>query len=179
MLPPWFQAPLGARMVSRHFQFINSGGAFEVHLHLDSKDGRRVPTGCQTILTHARVSMMFVNPAPAIENVLWDDSNLVGWDIWSPQQGELTPRLPFAWNAATSDYASTRDLAEQNGIVATESPPLVAPIVLTEGHQAFVRGTVSATGDRIMVTGWVAGFVMPVVNDVPGNRRFFTEERRQ
>lgn len=177
MLPPWFNAPVGSRMVSRHFQTVTSGGEFQFHLHLDAKDGRQVPTGYQTVLTHAYVGITWDNPSPDLQNMLWDDQNLVGWSIWAPEMGALTPLLPFAMNSATNDTAASTAGSSQNGVVAIPCPPLVSPIVISEGNRAFVRGLASAAGDRALVWGWVVGFTMPVVNDVPGTRRYFTEGR--
>lgn len=176
MLAPWFQAPIGSRMVCRHFQVVSGGGPWQEHLHLDSDGARRVPVGSQVVLTHARIGMMYQNPAPKIENVLWSDDYGVGWRLWSPQQGQLTPLTPFALIASTSDFAASATGDGQVGAVHTGHPPLIAPIVLAEGHQAFVQGTIASTSDIILIFGWVAGFVMPVVNDVPGNRRYFTED---
>ena len=177
MLAPWFNAPLGARMVSRHFKARNSGGTEQIHLHLDSGTGRQVPAGSQTIITHAFVSIVFDDPAPSMLDTLWDDDYLTGWNIWSPEEGAQTPLLPFAWNSQTPDWVTTGSAAVQAGIVAVPCPPLTAPVVISEGHRAFVRATNNTSG-RVDIIGWVAGFVMPVVNEVPGSKRYFTEQRR-
>lgn len=176
MLAPWFNAPLGSRQVSRHFQDTNSGGTNQFHLHLDGGTGRQVPKGYQTILTHAFVGMTYDDPAPNLIDILWDDTYGTGWDIWSPEQGALTPLLPLSLNSTLADAISSVSGAQQNGVTAIPCPPLVAPIVLQEGHRAFVRATSAA--NRALIAGWVVGFTMPVVNDVPGNRRYFTEDRR-
>lgn len=177
MLAPWFNAPLGARMVSRHFTAKNSGGVEQIHLHLDGGTGRPVPTGSQTIITNAFVSIVADDPAPTVSDTLWSDDYLTGWDIWSPEQGALTPLLPFAWNSQTPDWIASASTASQAGIVAVPCPPLTAPIIISEGHRAFVRAT-NNTNARVNIIGWVVGFVMPVVHEVPGGKRYFTEQRR-
>jgi len=177
MLAPWFNAPIGSRMVSRHFQARNSGGTDQFHLHLDAGTGRIVPAGSQTIITHALVGFSMDDPAPTLDSFLWDDSYGTGWDIWSPEQGAMAPLLPWSFNSAVPDWVTAGSLAAQGGVTAVPCPPLVAPIIITEGHRAFVRAT-NNTGARGDFFGWVVGFVMPVVNEVPGNKRYFTEDRR-
>lgn len=177
MLPPWFNAPLGSRMVSRHFQARTSGGTNQFHLHLDAGTGRQVPSGSQTIITHAFVGMTLDDPAPPLDTLLWADDYGTGWDIWSPEEGAQTPTLPIALNAAVPDWVTAGSLAPQSGVTAVPCPPLIAPVIIGEGHRAFVRVT-NNSGARADLFGWAVGFVMPIVNDIPGKDRYFTEGRR-
>ena len=175
MLAPWLNAPLGSRTVCRHFQnFVSGFTTDQFHLHLDSSDGRRVPVGNQTVLTHAYVGFSWEDTSDALQNTLWSDDYKTGWQIWSPQQGYLTPLMPLAWHSTVTDTSVTSTGSIIQGSLAVPPAPIIAPIILKEGEQAFVR--VTWAQGRVEIVGWVAGFTHPVVNDVPGGKRLFTEK---
>jgi hypothetical protein len=177
MLPPWFAAPIGSRQVCRTFSLkgVSLSSSLSTHLHLDTDDAQVVPVGHLTVITHAQA---FCACPGQDYGVSWDYEN-VYWRLFS-RDGWRTCKLPFAFglqDSETTQY-TTYGAQAQVGSMSMPAPPFLSPIVFNEGERAQIECFNSGVPSRVDFYGWVTGFVMPVVNELPSSLRYFTEQAR-
>lgn len=172
MLPPWFSAPLGSQQFCRHYLQTTSNALVTEHLHFTFDNQRRVPVGYQAVITHAFIGLTLLKVS-----VEWENYDYEGcyWQLFDQDIGTcLTPRLPHYYATGTADWFAAASAINELAQVSIPCPPLISPVVVDEGRRVLVR-SVNSQGSRPTHYGWISGFIMPKVNEVPGAKRFFTE----
>lgn len=171
--PPWLPGPLGSQQVCRFFTRFGLGtsGTVREHLHVGANDEQVVQPGQVCILLHAEVYAQ--TPLADIASGSWTYEG--SYFYIQRRNGERTCNLPCGFGTIDNDAQNNALGQTLNGIGRLNCAPILAPIVLKEGDRADIY-LVNATNPRTDFRVYVTGIVLPVVNDVPGLHRFFTEQ---
>lgn len=169
-------APANARQITTRYSEYTPNTEVSHPLSFSDDDKRAVPAGHFAVITHGCVRVAALNDWTDLQPPF--SYELASWRIQS-LHGEIKVRnLAVAYTARVYDYIGSASGLYIQDEIDVPSTPMVAPVVFHEGEQARVvvdNTWMAQAGIRYYCFLWVTGFVAPVVNDVPGNRRYFTE----